>query len=115
MVTKKTGAPDRGDVVMISFSPQSGHEQAGRRPAVVLSPKQYNEKTGLSIMCPVTSKVKGFPFEVELPEGMKTKGVILTDQVKNLDWQARGASIVDKLPADTLSQVQDKILLLIRY
>ncbi len=83
--------PSRGDVVWLTFNPQSGHEQAGRRPAVVLSPRAYNAKVGLAIFCPVTSKVKGYPFEVALPEGFAVQGVILADQVKSLDWRARRA------------------------
>lgn len=115
MVMKKSGVPDRGDIVIISCSPQSGHEQAGRRPAVVLSPRKYNEIIGLSIMCPITSKIKGYPFEVELPSGMKTHGAVLADQVKSFDWRARGATIIEKMPGETLSLIQDKILVLIRY
>jgi len=115
MVTRKSEVPDRGDVIMVSFSPQSGHEQAGRRPGVVLSPRQYNEKIGLAIVCPVTSKVKGFPFEVELPPGMKTHGVVLADHVRSIDWRAREATIIEKLSNDVLSKIQDRILVLIRY
>lgn len=100
---------------MVSFSPQSGHEQAGRRPGVVLSPRQYNEKLGLAIVCPVTSKVKGFPFEVELPPGMKTHGVVLSDHVRSIDWRAREATIIEKLPGDVIAKIQDRILVLIRY
>lgn len=83
--------PERGDVVWITFNPQAGHEQAGRRPAVVLSPKAYNGKVGLALLCPVTSQVKGYPFEVSLPDGLPVSGVILSDQIKSLDWRARNA------------------------
>jgi mRNA interferase MazF len=83
--------PERGDVVWITFNPQAGHEQAGRRPAVVLSPKAYNGKVGLALLCPVTSQVKGYPFEVALPDGLPVSGVILSDQIKSLDWRARNA------------------------
>jgi mRNA interferase MazF len=81
--------PRRGDLVWLSFDPQAGHEQAGRRPAFVLSPETYNRKAGLFLACPVTSKVKGYPFEVVLPDGSDVSGVILADQVKSLDWKAR--------------------------
>jgi mRNA interferase MazF len=83
--------PERGDVVWITFNPQAGHEQAGYRPAVVLSPKTYNGKVGLALLCPITSQIKGYPFEVEVPEGLSVNGVILSDQVKSLDWKARNA------------------------
>jgi len=81
--------PERGDLVWLTFNPQAGHKQAGRRPAVVLSPKAYNGKVGLALFCPITSQVKGYPFEVRLPEGLPVSGSILADQVKSLDWQAR--------------------------
>src|SRR5436190_22112077 len=83
--------PRRGDLVWLSFDPQAGHEQAGRRPAFVLSPDTYNRKTGLFLACPITSKVKGYPFEVALPSGLVVSGVILADQIKSLDWKARKA------------------------
>ena len=83
--------PRRGDLVWLTFDPQAGHEQAGRRPAFVLSPETYNRKTGLFLACPITSKVKGYPFEVPLPAGLLVSGVILTDQIKSLDWKARKA------------------------
>jgi len=90
--------PDRGDVVWISLSPQAGHEQSGRRPAMVLSPAAYNGKVGLAIFCPVTSQIKGYPFEVVIPEGLQVTGAVLSDQVKSLDWKARKAKRMDKLP-----------------
>ena len=90
--------PERGDIVWITFNPQAGHEQAGRRPAVVLSPKAYNGKVGLALLCPITSQIKGYPFEVALPEGLPVGGVILSDQVKNLDWKARNAEKACSLP-----------------
>ena len=83
--------PDRGDVVWLSFNPKAGHEQAGRRPALILSPKEYNRKAGLSILCPITSRIKGYPFEVAIPTECDLQGVILSDQVKNLDWRIRDA------------------------
>ena len=81
--------PDRGDLVWLQFSPQAGHEQAGHRPALVLSPAAYNGKTGLMLCCPITSQVKGYPFEVPLGPDAGAHGVGLSDQVKSLDWKAR--------------------------
>lgn len=83
--------PDRGDVVWLEFNPQAGHEQAGHRPALVLSPKAYNARTGLMLCCPIKSQVKGYPFEVSLDEVPGAAGVVLADQVKSLDWIARKA------------------------
>ncbi len=101
--------PERGDVVWISFNPQAGHEQAGRRPAIVLSPKAYNRKVGLAILCPVTSQTKGYPFEVRLPAKMKVKGVILSDQVKSLDWRVRKAEFIEALPKEVIGEVLAKL------
>jgi len=101
--------PDRGDVVWIKMTPQAGHEQAGRRPAVVLSPAAYNGKVGLAILCPITRQVKGYPFEVEMPSGLAVRGVILADQVKNLDWRAREAEFAEKLPGGTVKEVLQKL------
>ena len=105
--------PARGDVVWITFNPQAGHEQAGRRPAVVLSPSSYNGKVGLAILCPVTSQVKGYPFEVAIPSGLKLSGVILADQVKSLDWRVRNAEFICKLPQETTSEVAGKLATLL--
>jgi mRNA interferase MazF len=102
-------APDRGDIVWLSFDPQAGHEQAGRRPAVVLSPLAYNSKVGLAICCPITNQIKGYPFEERLPDGLGVTGVILADQVRSLDWQARQAQFIARLPADTLRRVLEKL------
>lgn len=101
--------PDRGDVVWISFNPQAGHEQAGRRPGVVLSPKAYNRKVGLAILCPITNQSKGYPFEVALPEEVDVTGVILSDQVKSLDWQVRKAEFKAKLPEEVINEVLAKL------
>lgn len=87
----KRYVPERGDVVGLNFTPRAGHEQAGHRPAVVLSPAAYNGKTGLMLCCPISSQVKGYPFEVPLDSAGGVQGVILSDQVKSLDWRARGA------------------------
>jgi mRNA interferase MazF len=106
--------PDRGDMVWIMLNPQSGHEQAGRRPAIVLSPGKYNAKTGLLICCPITAQEKKYPFEVRIPDGFPVSGVILADQVKNLAWQVREAQFVCKLPDSVIEQVIDKISLLLQ-
>lgn len=100
--------PGRGDVVWISFTPQAGHEQAGHRPALVLSPESYNRKVGLALMCPVTSRVKGYPFEVAIPPGLKAAGVVLSDQVKSLDWRTRKASFLCALPDEVVREVLNK-------
>ncbi len=101
--------PNGGDIVWITFNPQAGHEQAGRRPALVLSPAAYNGKVGLAILCPITSQIKGYPFEVLIPDGLKVSGAILSDQVKSLDWKARQAEFVCKLPATALNEVLQKL------
>ena len=101
--------PDRGDAVWLHFDPQSGHEQRGRRPALVLSPASYNGKVGLAILCPVTSQVKDYPFEVALPEDAGVEGVVLADQVKSLDWRAREAKLIGRLPARVTAEVLGKL------
>ncbi len=101
--------PQRGDIVWLSFHPQPGHEQAGRRPALVLSPAVYNAKVGLALFCPITSRVKGYPFEVVIPSGLAVSGVVLSDQVKSLDWRARRAEFTDQLPEVHVLEVLDKL------
>jgi len=105
--------PNRGDVVWLTFTPQAGHEQAGRRPAVVVSPRAYNQRVLLALVCPVTSQAKGYPFEVVLPAGVKLSGVVLADQIKSLDWRARKAEFVARLPTRTLHEVTQKLWTLI--
>ena len=105
--------PDRGDIVWLQLNPQAGHEQAGQRPALVVSPKAYNEKVGLALFCPITSKIKGYPFEVVLPKELPVAGAVLADQVKSLDWQARQAAFVCKAPAEVLTETLAKIHALI--
>jgi mRNA interferase MazF len=105
--------PERGDLVWLTFNPQAEHEQAGRRPAVVISPAAYNGKIGLAIFCPVTSQVKGYPFEVSLPEGLPVGGVVLSDQVKRLDWRVRQAEKICALPEKTLVEVMQKLCVLL--
>lgn len=99
--------PDAGHVVWLEFDPQSGREQAGRRPALVLTPASYNKKTSLMICCPLTSQIKGYPFEV-LVEMDGVKSVVLSDQVKSLDWKIRKAKFKDKVTLDVLVQVRAK-------
>ena len=93
----------------IDFDPQIGREQAGRRPAVVLSPAAYNRRVGLALFCPVTSRVKGYPFEVAIPDGSGVAGVILADQVKSLDWRKRNASVIGVLPRETVAAVLHRV------
>jgi mRNA interferase MazF len=98
-VTRKAAyVPDRGDIVKMSFDPQSGHEQAGWHPALVISPAAYNRASSLALFCPITSRVKGYPFEVPLPPGLPAAGVVLADQVRSLDWKARGAALAGQAP-----------------
>jgi mRNA interferase MazF len=113
MVVENRYVPARGDLVWLHFNPQSGHEQSGRRPAVVLSPRVYNEKVGLALFCPVTSKRKGYPFEVALPPSCSVHGVILSDQLKSFDWRARAAEYITSLPQEVIGEVLRKIRLLL--
>jgi mRNA interferase MazF len=101
--------PERGHSIWFTFDPQAGHEQAGRRPAVVVSPAAYNRKTGLVLVCPVTSHAKGYPFEVVLPAGLPVSGVILADQVKSSDWRARQAAFICELPPGIFADVLAKL------
>jgi mRNA interferase MazF len=105
--------PERGDAIWLTFDPQAGHEQAGRRPAVVLSPREYNRRAGLAILCPVTNKVKGYPFEVALPDGLPIAGAVLADQVRSLDWKARRAALICELPNETTDEVLGKLATLL--
>jgi len=107
--------PERGDIVWLEFNPQAGHEQAGHRPALVVSPKAYNEKVGLALFCPITSSVKGYPFEVVLPEKHEVSGAILSDQIKSLDWRVRKAKLLVSVPKDVLEEVLAKILSLLGF
>nr|PZN33576.1 MAG: endoribonuclease MazF [Chloroflexota bacterium] len=101
--------PERGHVVWLIFTPQAGHEQARRRPAVVLSPVAYNGRVGLAIVCPITTQQKSYPFEVRIPEQLPVTGVILSDQVKSLDWRARRAEYICTLPDATITEVLRKV------
>lgn len=106
--------PNRGDAVWLDFNPQAGHEQAGRRPALVISPLLYNKKVGLAIFCPITSQVKGYPFEVIIPSGYTVAGVILSDQVKSLDWKVRNASRICVLDEAVVEAVMRKLGVLLQ-
>jgi mRNA interferase MazF len=101
--------PKRGDIVWLAFDPQAGHEQAGRRPAVCLSPEAYNRKIGLALFCPLTSQIKQYPFEVQIPAGVAIEGVVLSDQVKSLDWRARRATFCCELPEPVVQEVLQKL------
>jgi mRNA interferase MazF len=107
-------APDRGDLVRLEFNPQAGHEQAGHRPALVISPGAYNRRVGLALFCPITTHVKGYPFEVALPAGSPVGGVVLSDQIKSLDWRARKARRIAKAPAVVIDEVLGKLATLVR-
>jgi len=109
----KPGAVQRGDLVWVDFTPQAGHEQAGRRPALVLSPEGYNRRTGLAVACPVTSRAKGYPFEVELPAGLPVAGFVLADHVRNIDWRARRAERICEVGAKTLAEVLGRLAALL--
>jgi mRNA interferase MazF len=101
--------PRRGDVVWLQFDPRAGHEQADRRPALVLSPESYNGRIGLALLCPITSQVKEYPFEVALPAGSTISGVVLSDQVKSLDWRARRADLIQTVPPRVTEEVLQKL------
>ena len=101
--------PSRGDIVYLDFDPTKGHEQKGLRPAFVLSPRSYNEKSSLALFMPITKQQKGYPFEVILPTGLKVQGVILADQIKCLDWKGRGIRLVESVSQDVIEEVQAKI------
>ena len=107
--------PDRGDVVWIDFSPQVGHEQSGSRPALIISPASYNGKVGLSLLCPITNQMKGYPFEVSIPSGHEVEGVILSDQVKSLDWKMRGAKFCCRMSASVITDVFKKLGTLVSF
>ncbi|OAI25183.1 MULTISPECIES: endoribonuclease MazF [Methylomonas] len=106
--------PERGDLVWIALDPQAGHEQAGRRPGLVITPRVYNAKVGLALVCPVTSQVKGYPFEVALPAGDRVSGVVLADQVRSVDYAARQVEKASRVDSNVLAEVLAKIEALIQ-
>jgi len=105
--------PGRGDLIWLQFNPQAGHEQAGHRPALVISPVAYNRRVGLALCCPITSQVKGYPFEVALPSGLEVAGVILSDQLRSLDWRARKARRIGRVAREVLAEAVGKLLALV--
>lgn len=107
--------PDAGDFVWLTFDPQAGREQAGRRPALVLSPKMYNAKSGLLLACPITSQVKGYPFEVAVPAGVRATGVILADHLKSVDWKARHVEPLGRCTNDVMDEVRARLAPLLGY
>ncbi len=112
---KAASAPDAGDLVWITFDPQAGREQAGRRPALVLSPKIYNARSGLAVACPVTHQAKGYPFEVLIPAGAGATGVILADHLKSIDWKARQAERFGRCSNEVMGEVRAKLAPLLGY
>ena len=107
--------PDAGDLVWLTFDPQAGLEQAGRRPALVLSPASYNARSGLALVCPVTSRAKGYPFEVALPEGLPVAGLALADHLNSVDWQQRRAERIARVPAEMIGEVLDRLAPLLGF
>jgi len=108
-VVTRAYVPDAGDLVWLTLDPQAGHEQRGRRPALILSPRIYNSKALLAIACPITNQIKGYPFEVPLPAGGKIAGVVLADHVKNLDWRACRVVFEAKAPAEIVTDVRERL------
>lgn len=104
-----TYIPERGDVVWMDLNPQAGREQSGRRPVVVLSLASYNQRAGLAVVCPVTSRAKGYPYEEAVPEGAPVVGVVLGDHVKSLDWRARRAEFIGRLSSEFVSSILFKV------
>lgn len=104
-----TYVPERGHAVWLVFTPQAGREPAGRRPAVVVSPLTYNQRVGLAMFCPITNQRKGYPFEVGIPDNLAVTGVILSDQLKSLDWRVRNAAFICTLPVETINAVLQKV------
>jgi mRNA interferase MazF len=107
--------PQRGDVVWINLNANAGHEQSGRRPAVVLSPRAYNSKVSLAVLCPITNQEKGYPFEVTIPSGLDVTGVILADRVKSINWRARNAELIVPLPTETVDAVLQRVETLLAW
>lgn len=110
---KPPRAPERGDVVWLDFESRSGHEQAGRRPALVLSPASYNRRSGLCLACPITSRIKGYPFEVRIAAPLDREGVVLADQVRAVDWRSRGVDRAGRAPEPVLAEVVARLAALL--
>jgi mRNA interferase MazF len=112
-VSKRKYVPRRGDVIRLDFNPQAGHEQAGRRPALVLSPTEYNRAVGLVVVCPITNAVKGYPWEVPIPTNAHVTGVVLADQVKSVAWRERRADFLCTPVGDLLGEVVERTIALL--
>lgn len=108
----RTYVPDRGDIVWIDLNPTRGHEQAKTRPAVVVTPKSYNSRSGLMLVCPITSEIKGYPFEIAV-SGKKVSGVILSDHVRSLDWHARNVRFIERAKPSSIADLTQKLSALI--
>jgi len=108
-------APDRGDLVWLTFTPQAGREQAGRRPAIVLSPRAYHQKAPYALVCPITSRIKGYPFEVVLPEGLPITGAVLVDQLRSIDRNARTIEPIARAPEAVIDEIQAKLAPLLGF
>jgi mRNA interferase MazF len=107
--------PDSGDVIWLTFDPQAGREQAGRRPALVLSPRIYNSRSGLALVCPITNQSKGYPFEVTVPSGHGTTGVVLSDHLKSVDWKALRAEKAGRCPSEAIDEVRARLAPLLGF
>ena len=112
-MSKSRYVPRRGDVIRLDFNPQKGHEQAGRRPAIVLSPTEYNRAVGLAVVCPITNEIKGYPWEVDIPDNPFVSGTVLADQMKNLDWRERKAEFICTPGEELLKDVVEKAIALL--
>jgi mRNA interferase MazF len=106
--------PDAGDLVWIDLSPTVGHEQSGHRPAIVLTPRQYNAPSGLCIMCPITSRARGYPFEVAIPPGYAISGIILVDQARSVSWEGRYVKMAGVAPVELLDEVRERLAALLQ-
>jgi mRNA interferase MazF len=113
VVTPDRYVPERGDVVWMDLSPRVGHEQSGYRPSLIVSPQKYNRRVELALICPITSQVKGFPFEVAIPEGNRVTGVVLADQMTSIDWRARRVRQMDHLPIEFVEEVMKQFVKLL--
>lgn len=114
-MVSRTYVPDAGDLVWLTFDPQVGHEQGGRRPALILSPREYNSRAQLALVCPITSQRKGYPFEVAIPPGENITGVVLADHLNNLDWKGRKAVFASKVPVEVVAEVRERLRPLLGY
>jgi mRNA interferase MazF len=111
-MVKKKYSPERGDIVWLNFNSPAGNEQKSRKPAIVISPKEYNEKTGLGLFCPITSKIKNYPFEAII-ENKKINGAVLSDQIKSLDWEKREIEFIVKENSEKIDEIINKINIII--